>query len=228
MRAMAAGRAKQAKAARAAPARCEDPRIAQRAAKAEADWAARHPARARDERRLQRLNQAATADFGHKRHGTAETHAKAAWQSQGAVTRLYAGGHLSLAQLGAALELQAAAEAIGAGQTIRTMSMETRVDTSRHGDGRFWEALGAVRREVTFSRWREQVVAALGSTAMRLTLAIVADDLALRPAAQRFRMRDAKARELLRAGLDLWTRIHRTVAKEIDAASLAAAQAGLN
>lgn len=201
--------------------------LRERQARIEAAWATRHPERARAERQLRQAQRKAARDYGHKVHGTTETHAKAARQQQGAIARLYAGGHLTIDQLGAAAELLAAAEAIGAGVAVRTVSLETRVDTSRNPGRQFHEALGAVRREVTFGRWRNLVRERLGPVALALTLAVVVEDLALRPAAQRARMRDARARGLLGRALDLWTAIHRTVVREIDPASLAAAQAGL-
>lgn len=201
--------------------------LAERRARIEADWARRHPQLAQAERALGQAQRKAERDYGHKVHGTTETHAKAAQVRQGAIARLYQRGHLTISQLGAAAELAAAAEAIGAGLTVRTVSLETRVDTSRHGDQVFYEALGAVRREVTFSRWRQAVRIDLGGAVLALVQAVAIEDVALRSAAQAARMRDQTARNWLCIALDLWSAIHREVQDEIDPASLAAAQAGI-
>ena len=137
--------------------------IRQTETKAQADWAARHPALAAEEAALATAQRKAERDFGHKVHGTTETHARAARTRQGAIARLYERGHLSIDQLGAALELAAAAAAIATGLSIRTMSLETRVDTSPRAGGQFYEALGAVRREVTFGRWKAAMLAGPGA-----------------------------------------------------------------
>lgn len=201
--------------------------VRERSAKARADWAAQHPERAASEARLAQAQRRAVRDFGHKVHGTTETHARAARTRQGAIARLYEAGHLSIDQLGAALELAAAAEATATGLSIRTMSMETRVDTSPRIGGQFFEALGAVRREVTFNRWREAMLAGPGVTALALARAVAVDDVALRTAAKCARMRDATARQLLGRALNLWNTIAGDVRKEIEPADLLAAQAGI-
>jgi len=201
--------------------------VREQSAKSRADWAAAHPALARAEARLGAEQRKAERDFGHKVHGTTETHARAARTRQGAIARLYQGGHVTIDQLGAAMELVAAHEGIGVSLGIRTVSLETRVDTSKRADSQFYEALGAVRREVTFSRWRSELVERHGPKALTLARLVAIEDVALRSAAQRVRMRDAGARELLRHALNLWNAIGRDVHKEIDPAILAAAQAAI-
>ena len=201
--------------------------IRQTETKAQADWAARHPALAAEEAALATAQRKAERDFGHKVHGTTETHARAARTRQGAIARLYERGHLSIDQLGAALELAAAAAAIATGLSIRTMSLETRVDTSPRAGGQFYEALGAVRREVTFGRWKAAMLAGPGATALALARAVVIDDIALRTAATRARMRDATARQQLGRALNLWNAIAGDVREDVDGASVLAAQAGI-
>ena len=201
--------------------------IRQTETKAQADWAARHPALAAEEAALATAQRKAERDFGHKVRGTTETHARAARTRQGAIARLYERGHLSIDQLGAALELAAAAAAIATGLSIRTMSLETRGDTSPRAGGQFYEALGAVRREVTFGRWKAAMLAGPGATALALARAVVIDDIALRTAATRARMRDATARQQLGRALNLWNAIAGDVREDVDGASVLAAQAGI-
>lgn len=184
------------------------------------DWAARHPRLARQERALRKAQALASDSFGHKVNGTVETHAKAARTRQGAVARLYTGGSLSVDQLGAALEIAHCAAAIARGLTIRTVSLETRVDGSSDGNRAFFETLGAVRREIAFSRWRRLVVELGGREALGVTCGIVIEDRGLREMAVRWRMRDARARQLLTAALDLWDGLIRAAAREIDEADL--------
>jgi hypothetical protein len=104
---------------------------------------------------------------------------------------------------------------------VRTASMETRVDTSRHGDT-FFEALGSVWNEMAYSRWR----AALGAQA-GLVLDIVVHDVGLARAAGSHGMHARRARRLLTDALALWARVHRQVRDEVTPADLLAAQAGL-
>lgn len=113
------------------------------------------------------------------------------------------------------------AERIARDVTVRTAGLESRVDTTRMGDG-FWEALGAVWAEVAYTRWRGQL---RGSAAVVLDM--IVEDIGLTIAAQRHRIHNRKARQLLIEALDAWPRIFGQVRKEIDPASVAAAHAGL-
>ncbi|MBB6191175.1 hypothetical protein FHS51_001397 [Sphingobium wenxiniae] len=185
-------------------------------------WARRHPQQAAQERAFRKERAELIADFSHKRNGTPETHHHASRVQQGAVARLYASGRLAIEEVGWAQEIRTVAERIGADVAICTASLETRVDSSRHGDA-FWEALGAVRAEVAYSRWR----AALGGRAA-LPLDVIVGDLALTEAARRYRMSTRRAGAVLEASLQLWGAMIRATCRDVSAADLAAAQAGLS
>ena len=184
-------------------------------------WAVRHPRQAAQERGFRKERAELLADFSHKRNGTPETHHHASRAQQGAVARLYASGRLAIEEVSWAQEIRAVAERIGADVAICTASLETRVDVSRHGDA-FFEALGAVRAEIAYSHWR----AKLGGRAA-LPLDIIVGDLALTEAARRYRMSTRRAGAVLEDALRLWGCMIREACREISAADLAAAQAGL-
>lgn len=193
----------------------------------EADWRKRHPARAREERGF-RLD-AADRRRDHAQRdrlqdaGTPETRQKARRTQQGAIARLVRAGHLTADQLGWACEIRAVSERIGADVGIGTVSLETRVDCGRKGDGSFFERLGAVRAEVAFAAWRDW----LGQRALPV-LAVTVFDEACRPAARRYGMRDTRLRELLSAALDAWPGFYRDARDQVSEADLLAAHAGLS
>lgn len=196
---------------------------AQRVSRTDPDaaWAARHPRRAAEEAALKRFNRAAEKDWGHKQAGTVQTHAHAAGMRQGALLRLYQSGAIDIHQLGAAQEIAAVAATIGAGLGVRMVSLETRVDSSRHGPDRFWESLGRVRAEWAYGRWRAEL------DKPGLVLAMVVEDCGLAAAARAFSMRKARARAYLVTALDLWPKHMRHARDQVSEAELLAAQAGL-
>lgn len=184
-------------------------------------WAKRHPKLAREERELRLFNRDVIKGFGHKVNGTPETHAKASLVRQGALARLYEAGDIDAEQLAASVSIVAVHARIIGPVTIGTVSYETRVDQSASGGHLALERLGAVRAEVTYSHWRQQI------TDPAAVLAMIVEDLGVTRAAQKFRMRTAKAKKLLTDALDLWIEMNGRICREIDDASLAAAQAGI-
>ncbi|MEE4153444.1 MAG: hypothetical protein V2I27_04730 [Erythrobacter sp.] len=166
--------------------------------KIEADFRRRHPAIAAEQAALRARHRRAHADYGHSVNATPETLARAARVSQGAMARLFMGGHLSIDQLAWSAEIRTVAERIGRDVAIGTVSLETRVDNGFSGHRLAEESLGRVRAEVAYSGWR----AALRRPAP--VLAMIVDDIAVRSVARHYRMRDAGARALLIDALDAW------------------------
>lgn len=164
-----------------------------------ADWASRHPDRAEQEAAMALERRQAKRDFGHKRHGTVETHAKAARQQEGALARLYWSGAVSADQLAWAEEILAEYRRVTADVEIPTASLETRVDCSARSEQRFFETLGAARRAIAYSRWRHEL-----RSAAKVVLAIIVDDIGIVEAARRHQMGHRKARKMLIDALDLW------------------------
>lgn len=186
-------------------------------------WARRHPAAASEERRLRKERATLLERWDHKNEGTPETHEFASRHNQGALARLYQSGAIDSEQLFAAVEIAIVAERIAAGVTVRTASLETRVDVTRIGDGGFFEKLGQVRREVAYTRWR----ALLPMPAAVLDM-LVGEAVGFTIAAARYRIHNRKAKRLLIDALDLWPEVLGAVCKEIDTAELDAAHARLD
>lgn len=185
------------------------------------DFARRHPARAREERKLRQAHKALVPDWGHKREGTPETHACAARTTQGALARLYMSGAIDANQLAWAAEIATVHAQIVRDVVPATVSLETRVDRSRSGQGVFYEALGRVRAEIAYSSWRARL------RKPGVVLAMIADDVAATTAARQFGMRTATAKALLIDALDRWPAEMDDARRSVDAAELAAAHAGL-
>lgn len=185
------------------------------------DYAARHPGRAAEERALRLQHRATLADWGHKANGTPETHAQASRTRQGAMARLYQSGTIDAGQLASAAEIAGVVERLTAGVRLRTISLETRIDTSPRHDGAFFEALGQVRREVAYRRWCGLV------DAPAAVLAMIAGDCGMTQAARIYRTGKPRLRALLISALDLWPELLGEACKEIDAADLLAMHAGL-
>jgi hypothetical protein len=196
-------------------------RLAQLQPAPRTSWQDRHPRRAADEAGLAEANQQALDDFGRKTHGTYQTHAHAATIRQGALARLYQSGAISIDQLAAGASIQHIHAVITRDVTIGTLSLETRVDVSRSGDGAFFEKLGTVRSEVAYSAWRREL------KHPALVLAVIVDDLSLSAAARAFRVRKASVRPILTDALDLWDEMIGRAVDDIDEATLLAAQAGI-
>jgi len=189
---------------------------------ADARYRKRHPGRAREERFLRKAQATLQRDYGHKVNGTPETHRHAASVQQGALARLFMAGSLSADQLAWSAEIRAVHERIAGDVAIGTVSLETRVDQSRHGDGAFFERLGAVRAEVAYSGWR----ASLKKPGP--VLAMIVDDVATRLAERQFGLRNGSARRLLIDALDRWPSWQRDACDRVDEAALTAAHARLH
>ena len=185
------------------------------------DWAERNPQKARAERELRKSHRQARKDFPRGIDGTPETRHKARRTRQGALSRLYTGGSITIDQLAAAGEIVSVHERLTGDVRLGTVSLETRVDQSRHGDGAFFERLGAVRAEVAYTAWRARLEAA------EPVLAMIVDDVGVSVAARHFRMRNARAKAMLCSALDLWRDMMSDACRDIDEATLLAAQAGI-
>ncbi|QIG81884.1 hypothetical protein G5C33_10055 [Sphingosinithalassobacter tenebrarum] len=196
---------------------------AEKAANNRSRWSCRHLELAREERALRKENAAEQERWRHKHTGTPQTHEHASRVNQGALSRLYHNGTIDADQLAAAVEIAGVAERIGADVHVRTASLETRVDRTPVGDGSFFEALGAVRREVAYGAWRKR----LGADAAAVLDMIVGDAAGYSVVARRHSMHARRAKRLLIDALDAWPAAMRSACRDVDEATLAAAQAGL-
>lgn len=191
------------------------------------DWARRHPKAAAAERNLRKERVSLLERWKHKREGTPETHEYVSRQ-EGALARLFRSGAIDREQLAAAVEIALVAERIGADVAVRTASLETRIDMTRTGDGTFFEKLGQVRREAAYTRWRSEVQGPIGAVLdMICGAGRGGEPIGFTIVAKRYRIHNRKAKRLLVDALNLWPRILGEVCKEVDAATLAAAHAGI-
>ncbi len=141
--------------------------------------------------------------WSHKAFGTAETHefAQDELRREGALARLVATGALDVHQLAAAEEIATAHRAITADVAVRTAKFEPR-GSGGGPDAASAERIGAVLRDMAYSRWR----AAIGADGAML-LAIIVDDVGLVAAARRWRMSNRRAKAILIRALDGWKRV---------------------
>ena len=185
-------------------------------------WAARHPALAAEERRLRKEQHEIAALCPKTSASTPETRYRAGPVRDGAIARLYLSGALSADQLAWSIEIAMVHAQIIRDVTVRCISLETRVDNGGGGDRAFWEALGAVRREWAYGRWRDD----LGEIAGAI-LAIIVDDCPITLIARQRGMHVRRMRKALSDALDAWPKTMRDACDWIDPAELAAAHTGL-
>ena len=213
-----------------------DPKAEAARAARQRDIAAAYPAIAREQRGLRKARAEMLRRWDHKREGTPETHEHARRHAS-PLADLFRSGAIDAVQLGCAAEIAEAVAAIGADVSVATASFETRIDAGQRGDGTFYEALGRVRREIGYGRWREEV-ARLGPLGCALDMIVGTGievggigngggPIGYSIAAARHRIGARRAKKLLIDALDLWPRIMGHVAKEVTPADLAAAHAGL-
>lgn len=193
--------------------------------KVDADFRARHPARAAEESgfrkaRRERVRSRSASDPSRDQ-GTPETAQKAKAVKQGALARMFQLGHLSSDELAFSQEIRQVVDRLARDVTIGSVSLETRVDHSRSGTGAFFESLGAVRAEVAYTSWRGAI------EEPKLVLAMIVDDVSWRTAAARFNIGPPRAKRLLLSALNAWPLYCRDAREQICEADLLAAQAGL-
>lgn len=154
-------------------------------------------------------------------HGTPETRAKALRTQQGALARMFERGHLDQDELAWSQEIRAVAERIMRDVAIGSFSLETRIDCGRAIGGEFFEALGAVRAEIAYSRWRRDI------DEPAIVLAMIVEDIGWRRAAAMFQIGPARAKRLLVQALQAWPWYAREAREEVSEADLLASHAGL-
>lgn len=190
------------------------------------DWCARHPDHAAELRAL-RLVQRESDHRWRKGQGTAATHEQAQRSRRGALARLYETGAIDAEQLGWSQEIAEAAERVIADVAVRTVSYGSKIDHCGRSDSAFFEALGAVRREVAYTRWRAAIAHLAGGRAVAPILSMILEDVGVTIAARDAGMHVRRARRVLGEALDLWPEMLGSAMREVDEATLLAAQAGL-
>ncbi len=137
--------------------------------------------------------------WSHKQ-GTPETHEHLhqAQQRPGSLARLYASQAIDKDQLAAADQIAETYRAITADVSVRTASLEARVDACRHGKAED-EQIGRVHADLAYSWWRS----AVGTNGDAL-LAVIVHDVGLTIVARKRGMSMPRARRMLTEALDLW------------------------
>lgn len=109
----------------------------------------------------ERRHEAMIARWRHKNEGTPETHEKAnalpERRRQSPLHRMERLGKISADERAAAEEIAGVAERIRRAGSIRSASLETRIDFANSGRDQLVESLGRIRLEVAYRAWREAI-----------------------------------------------------------------------
>ncbi len=166
---------------------------------------------------------AAQDRWSHKNEGTPQTHEHASRVNQGALARMFMSGAITADQLAWAVEIGEAAESIERDVAVRIVSYEPRIDRAGSARDVLVEGIKRVRREVAYSWWRTRI-----PSPQRAVLdMLVGEPKAFSSVARQYRIHKRKARRILIDAIDMWPEAQDYAAGEVDAASLAAAHAGL-
>lgn len=158
----------------------------------------------------------------HKNEGTPETHEKSGIDI-GALGRMFVQGYLSADQLAWAEEIALAAELIERDVSIKIVDYNPRIDCSSSGRDVLVEGIMSVRRQIAYREWRMLLPE---PKALILSM-LIGERLSYSAAARAYHVHKRKARSLLISSIDNWPEAMMIAEKEADAASIAAAHAGL-
>lgn len=147
--------------------------------------------------------------WSHKAQGTPQTHEHAhqAGLREGSLARLHRTGTIDTHQLAAAEQIQSIHAQIVRDVTVKTASLETRIDAGRRGGGAAEESFGAIARERKYTDWRAE----LGSDAS-IVLQMIVQDVGIKRAARDAGMHERRTKRMLIAALSLWIYGHRALA----------------
>lgn len=158
-----------------------------------------------------------------RREGTPETLFKASRAREGNIAALFMSGKIDQEQLGWAEEIYRAYEIIASDVTIRNVSYEPRIDNQASARDVLVEGIGRVRREVAYTYWRNNIPQPYAMIMEMLT----GERISYSSAALKYKMHKRKSLALLLKAIDLWPDALSHSEKNVDAADVAAAHAGL-
>jgi hypothetical protein len=146
--------------------------------------------------------------WSHKQ-GTPETHEHVHRDRQrpGSIARLFDAGTIDKDQLAAAQDIADAYRALTADVSVRTASLETRVDGGAHGRAEE-ERLGRVHCDLAYTWWRDRI-----GGAIQAVLLVVVHDVGLTIVARDGGISMPRARRMLQDALDLWPRARQRTAR---------------
>jgi len=158
----------------------------------------------------------------HKNEGTPETHEKSGMDI-GALGRMFVQGYLSADQLAWAEEIALAAEMIERDVAIKIVDYVPRIDCSSSGRDVLVEGIMNVRRQIAYREWRKKLTR---PKEIALSM-LIGERISYSAAARLFHIHKRKARNILITSIDSWPDAMEIAENEADAASIAAAHAGL-
>lgn len=176
-----------------------------------------------DELAMRARRVAQMEQWSHKNEGTPETHAYAARVEQSSLYRLMMSGDINEDQKAWAEEIGIAAEMIERDVAVKIVDYTPRIDCGASGRDVLVEGIISVRRQIAYTWWRERIQQPKRAILDMLT----GEPKSFSAIAREYHMHKRRAKRLLIASIDLWPDAMEFAEKEADAASIAAAHAGL-
>lgn len=136
-----------------------------------------------------------------------------------ALADMHERGRLTDDQFFAAQQIARVAEMIQRNASVRSGTIDARVDNAGSAKDILVERLGMVRMEVAYSKWRTSI-----ATPRRMIVDMVLEDRSLFATARVYHVGWPKAQRMLRDALDLWTELLWRARREVDAEDLERAQ----
>jgi hypothetical protein len=174
----------------------------------------------------ERRHEAMVARWRHKNEGTPETHEKATAlperRRQSPLHRMERLGKISADERAAAEEIAGVAERIRRAGSIRSVSLETRVDFANSGRDQLVESLKRIRLEVAYRAWCEAI-----PRPRAMVLDMVLSDQSFVQLARAHGMQWRTARKRLITALRMWPEMAAAVRRDVDREDVEAVYARL-
>lgn len=139
-------------------------------------------------------------------------------KSSSGLIRLYENGHITAEQFAAALKIASIIESIEKVTSIRSASLEARVDYSASAKDVLIENISSVRDEMAYSIWRAKL-----PMPKRMVIDMLVFDRPLAATARVYKVSWVKARCVLRDALDCWISVRDDFERLVDVDDLKAA-----
>lgn len=190
------------------------------------DAAERLAAALRRREESEQRHEAMIARWRHKNEGTPETHEKAnalpERRRQSPLHRMERLGKISADERAAAEEIAGVVERLRRAGSIRSVSLETRVDFANSGRDLLVESLGRIRLEVAYSAWREAI-----PQPRAMVLDMILTNQSFVHLAHAHGMQWRTARKRLIAALRMWPEMARAARQDVDREDVEAVYARL-
>lgn len=161
--------------------------------------------------------------WAHKNEGTPETLEWANRAEQTSLSRMFMSGAIDVDQLAWAVEIATAAEIYEQDVAVRIVDYQPRIDCSASGKDVLVEGIMRVRREMAYGYWRNRIP----NPKRAILDMLVGETVSFSTVAKQYGMHKRKAKRLLISAIDIWPSAMEYAEREADAATIAAAHAGL-